>query len=78
MNISLEEAISLHKCISQIEGASISNGDEYDAFDEDIVVTYHKKDACCWIIDGVRFGTVESYKAKNLLQEYFDEVYNIL
>ena len=77
MNISLEEAISLHKCISQIESQSILEGKEYDAFDEDIVVTYHKEDGCYFIIDEVRFGTVESCKAKRLIQDYFDEVYNI-
>ena len=77
MTISLEEAISLHKCISQIEGESIDNNSEQEAFDEDIVVTYHKEDGCYFIIDEVRFGTVESCKAKRLIQDYFDEVYNI-
>lgn len=77
MNISLEEAISLHKCISQIESQSILEGKEYDAFDEDMVVTYYKNEHFNIVIKQVVFGTVESEKAKRLIQDYFDDFYNI-
>ena len=76
MNISLEEAISLHKCISQIEGQSFRGDEEYDAFDEDIVITYYNNEHSNIIIKQVRFGTVNSEKAKKLTQDYFDDVYN--
>lgn len=76
MNISLEEAISLHKCISQIESQSILEGKEYDAFDEDIVITYYNNEHSNIIIKQVRFGAVNSEKAKKLIQDFFDDVYN--
>ena len=76
MTISIEEAISLHKCISQIEGHSPAINKEYDAFDEDIVITYYQNNEHDIIIKQVRFGTVNSKKAKELIQDFFDDVYN--
>jgi len=76
MNISLEDAISLHKCISQIEGHSPSINKEYDVFDEDIVITYYENNEYNIIIKQVRFGTINSEKAKKIIQDFFDDVYN--
>lgn len=75
MNISIQDAISLHRCISQIEGESIVIGEEYDAFDEDVVVTYYKDENNDIIIKNVVINDIYSEKAKGLIQDYLDEVY---
>lgn len=73
MNISLENAISLHKCIMQIEEDEEQNGSERIAFDEDVIVRYVIDKDWTFIILEVTISKINSEKAKYILQSYFNE-----
>lgn len=73
MNISLENAISLHKCIMQIEEDEEQNGSERIAFDEDVIVRYVIDKDWTFLILEVTISKINSEKAKYILQSYFNE-----
>lgn len=75
MTITIKDAINLHKCLAQIELDNVSDDNQHDAFYDDIEIKYHRKDGFNFIVDDVIIWGVRSQKAKELLQEYFNEDY---
>ena len=70
MNISIEDAISLHKIIEDIHTGHIN---EELLSESDGIKVIYTNDGLDINIIRVMFGNHESVKAKELLQEYFDE-----
>ena len=76
MTITIKDAINLHKCLAQIELDNVSDDNQHDVFYDDIEIKYHRKDGFNFIVDDVIIWEVRSKKAKELIQDFFDDVYN--
>ena len=74
--MTIEDAINLHKCINEvnenigddIRHASVASCDDINIEYE--VVDFEKVE-----IKSVSFGRLKSEKSKNLIQEYFDNIW---
>lgn len=71
--MTIEDAISLHQCLSKISD-TINNGDHgyLNVSFDDIIIEYNIKDFGDIEILSVSFGQLKSEKSKDLIQDYFD------
>jgi len=72
MNISIDDAIDLHECINNIEKAPIDNTGIIKCMSGGIEITFTRDFQNIKILE-VSINDHESLKAKEKLQEYFDE-----
>ena len=74
--MTIEDAINLHKCINEVNeniGDDIRHASVVSC--DDINIEYEVVDFEKVEIKSVSFGRLKSEKSKNLIQEYFDNLW---
>lgn len=74
--MTIEDAINLHKCINEVNeniGDDIRHASVVSC--DDINIEYEVVDFEKVEIKSVSFGRLKSEKSKNLIQEYFDNIW---